>query len=308
MNLDDRARQASSGLKAAVAGSTLTSPIPGSVPWAWVPRVLSAIGAAAVVVVIALLTIQVAPQTPVADTQPPDGTVIPDSIVPRVDELTTTTVTSSTTSVAAPIVDSGAAEPATEVADTDAPPIVITFPANGQSFDEDVIRFTGTTEPGAAVMAGPYAADVDVEGNWSIVLILSNGSNRAVLTASDEAGNESTADVTVVYTAPVTTTTTTKEETTTTTKVVDVVEFTASQVYGSCAESPPFDVFYGTAQPGTKIRVTSDFGGGFVYANDDGNWEIHVEFPDAPPSKGFLVTVKSDATGQTKNFEFAYLP
>lgn len=273
---------------------------------------MSAVGAAAVVVVIALLTIQVMPQTPVADTQPPDGTVIPDSIVPRVDEddLTSSTV-SSTTSVAAPIVGPGASESDnTEVADTDAPPIVITFPANGQSFDEDVIRFTGTTEPGAAVMAGPYAADVDVEGNWSIVLILSNGSNRAVFTASDEAGNESTADVTVVYTAPVTTTTTTKpkEETTTTTKVVDVVEFTASQVYGSCAESPPFDVFYGTAQPGTKIRVTSEFGGGFVYANDDGNWEIHVEFPDAPPSKGFLVTVKSDATGQTKNFEFAYLP
>ncbi|MDH5421642.1 MAG: hypothetical protein OEY55_07555 [Acidimicrobiia bacterium] len=318
MNLDERARQATAGLRATVAASPLSSPIPGMARWEWVPRALAAVGTAAAIVVVAILTIQVAPPTPAPITQPPDGTVIPEFVPPVEDSLLTTDTTelSTVTSLSegdpiAPSGPEGTAGPGEVPADTEAPSLVILSPVNGQVFETDVVRFSGTTEPGAAVRAGRYEADVAPDGTWSIVLILSPGSNRAVFTATDVAGNETTAQVVVDYKRSVadTTTTTTKpkEDTTTTTKA-DFVEFSANQVYGTCPSSPPFDVFWGTAQPGSKVIVTSDYGGGSVFANAEGGWELRVEFPEAPADVFFLVTAKSVATGRAKSFEFAYKP
>lgn len=312
MNLDERARQATSGLKGAVAASTLSSPVPGAAPIAWVPRVMAATGGAVVVFALVFLAMQVAPQTPTPATQPPDGTVIPDGVtVPTVptDEVVTTTTIEATPFVV-PETDAGAQPTTTEALDTIAPVLTITSPTNGQQFDEDVLKFTGMTEPGAVVAAGPYEADVAEDGSWSIVLILNPGSNRAVFTSTDAAGNVATAEVTVSYTPPVTTTTKPKEEPTTTTTIKDevIVDFTANQVHGSCAETPPFDVFYGTAKPGSKVKITSEFGSGFVYANGDGQWELKVVFESAPANDAFIVTVKSEATGETKQFEFEFTP
>ena len=65
-------------------------------------------------------------------------------------------------------------------------------------------------------------------------------------------------------------------------------------------------MYYGTADPGTKVTITSEYGGGTVSANDDGHWEKKVFFPEAPTEVVFLVTVK-DHTGQKKKFEFVSL-
>ena len=194
--------------------------------------------------------------------------------------------------------------------DTTPPALVVTSPKDGQRFDVTTIAFTGTSEPGAIVTAGRYEAVMAENGDWSIVLVLSPGPNRAVFTASDEAGNLSTAEVTVFYDEPVASTTTTtkppKDETTTTTK--PIVEFSANQQYGSCALTPPFDVFWGTAQPGSVVSVSSPYGSGSVEANGDGHWEIKVYFETAPANEPFGVKVKSLATGAFKEFSFKYLP
>lgn len=176
--------------------------------------------------------------------------------------------------------------------DTTPPALAITAPKDGQVFDKKTVRFRGTTEPGATVTAGRYEADVDDAGNWSIVLVLSDGGNRTVFRAVDAAGNEVKVAITVYYEPP-------PEEP----PPPPVVEFTAHATYGTCNLDPPYDVYYGTAAPESKVTITSEYGGGSVYANGEGNWELKVYFPDAPFEVGFLVTVK-DELGHQKSFEF----
>ncbi len=175
--------------------------------------------------------------------------------------------------------------------DTTPPRLAITSPDDGFVSDDKTIRFKGTTEPGAVVTAGRFEANVDDEGNWAIVLVLKEGGNRARFTATDAAGNETTKAITVYYEEP---------------KVEPPPPdwtFTAHATYGSCSFDPPYDVYYGTAKPGSKVIITSEYGGGHVYADDKGNWEIKVYFPDAPYNVGFLVKAK-DAFGNHKSFEF----
>ncbi|MFQ5555364.1 MAG: hypothetical protein ACE5GC_08355 [Acidimicrobiia bacterium] len=79
--------------------------------------------------------------------------------------------------------------------------------------------------------------------------------------------------------------------------------FTAHQKYGSCGEEIPYDVFWGTATPGAEIWVESEYGGGVTHANDDGVWEIRVEFPEAPHGEVFGVIVES-SDGGVEDFTF----
>ena len=159
-----------------------------------------------------------------------------------------------------------------------------------------MIEFRGTTEPGATVFAGQYQAYVDGEGNWSILLVLSPGANGARFVATDAAGNQAEARVTVHYDPP---------KPTTTTKAPEEIEFTAHNVYGSCEETPPFDIYWGTAPPGTPIYVESEYGSGSTTANAEGEWEVKVYFPEAPAEKVFSVKVKNDE-GKKFYFEFIH--
>jgi hypothetical protein len=207
----------------------------------------------------------------------PDGGVLaaPDTTVPP----STTAVPEATT---------------TAPPDTTPPVLIITAPEDGQVFDRTTIRFRGTTEPGAVVTAGKYVADVDDEGNWSIVLVLRDGGNRASFTATDAAGNESTASITVYYEEP-------KEE-----EPPPDVAFTAHSTYGSCELDPPYDVYYGTTEPGATVTITSEYGGGQVRADAEGHWELKVFFPEAPHEVVFPVKAK-DEFGRSKTFEFVSL-
>ena len=83
----------------------------------------------------------------------------------------------------------------------------------------------------------------------------------------------------------------------------EVAEFAAFSQFGSCSETPPYDVYYGTADPGTKVTITSEYGSGTAYADGEGNWEEQVFFPEAPYGQVFAVTLK-DHTGKKKVFEF----
>lgn len=293
-SLDDRARRAADGLQRAVATVAIDeSRIPG------VPRARSfgpgrspgwsmAAGALAAALVIGGVSLVRAPEVvaPVAEVDP---TSVPATSVPVVTEpLPTTPVTVPPTTASAP---------PTTVVDTQPPLIEITFPKPGFVSEEKTITFEGRTERGASVHAGPYEATVAADGTWQITLILSEGSTTATFVAEDAAGNKASASVTVGYEKPVVSTTTTEKP---------VKEFSAYNTYGSCELDPPYDVYYGTGQPGTKIKVVSDYGSGSTIVGEGGGWELKVFFPEAPPGVPFVVNV-SDAFGNKKSFEFVSL-
>ena len=215
-------------------------------------------------------------------------------VIPPVVVTTTEAPVETTTTTEAP----PAVTTTTEPPDTTPPPLDITSPKQDEHFEVDAIDFRGTTEPGASVFAGRYEANVDNEGNWSIRLILSPGANGALFVATDAAGNQTEARVTVHYDVPVTTTKPPKDP-------PKDIEFTAHNVYGSCEETPPYDVYWGTAPPGTPIYVESEYGSGSTEANAEGGWEIKVFFPEAPADKVFAVKVK-DNKGNKKLFEFVH--
>ena len=241
---------------------------------------------AAAVILLVGIAIAPSPEPQVAEptiTVPTIPIQDPDLVAPIPPPVTVPADTTTTSTTAVPVTT----PPPTTQADTTPPPLDISTPRQDQHFEIDKIEFRGTTEPGASVFAGKYEANVDDEGNWSIVLILSPGANGALFTAADAAGNETQARVTVHLDVPEATTTTTKAP-------KEEIEFTAHNVYGFCEEEPPFDVYWGTAPSGTPIYVESEYGSGSTAANDKGEWELSVTFPEAPANKEFTVKVKDD--------------
>jgi hypothetical protein len=84
------------------------------------------------------------------------------------------------------------------------------------------------------------------------------------------------------------------KETPPTTDAKPTVEFTAFATFGSCGEEIPYDIYYGTANPGAKVRVESEYGSGYVHAGpEEGHWELRVEFPEAPVGETFVVRVST---------------
>lgn len=82
----------------------------------------------------------------------------------------------------------------------------------------------------------------------------------------------------------------------------DPWQWSAVQMYGFCEEDPPYDVFHGTTAPGAKVRVESEFGSGYVRADEQGHWEVTVYFPTAPVNEPFQVWVSSE--GHLDDFWF----
>jgi len=171
-----------------------------------------------------------------------------------------------------------------------APAFTLTHPEDGARFKSKVVVFGGTAGDGVTVHRGKYEA-VPSDGEWSMDLVLSPGKNHVSFEGIDQHGSVTTASVTVYYDAPA------KEDD------GETAPFVAHQKYGSCGEETPYDVFYGTAEPGAKITASSAYGGNSTVANEKGKWEMKVTFPDAPSGKTFNVKVKA-STGQSKTFSF----
>ena len=316
--LDDRARMAAQAVHDSVAEYTPAAAFPTVVQrrrWSQVAQ--GALAFAAVVLFLAIGALlrpgpdpSVAEETPatVVEETPdiidetPNPEVLPDLETPF--DPTEPDPDVPVPDLPAPVVprDELPAEPeppVTEAPDTTPPPIAILTPGDGQRFDVASIWFEGTTEPGAAVAAGRWQADVDERGNWAIKLVLTEGANRATFIATDAAGNQATASVVVYYGPPPP-----PKDDRGGDEPAEWV-FSAHQVYGSCAEVPPFDVFWGTAEPGTVVTISSEFGSGATEVNADGAWEVKVFFEEAPIGKVFAVKVK-DVHGNKKTFEFVH--
>ncbi len=327
LTFDERARQAAAGVKEAVDSAdlqlfaagipALRTAEPAPRGFRWSDRWVAAAGAFAAIIIvvgIALLPGRLfAPDGEVAaTTQPtvPDSVVLPsngtggtDGTVTTIEETTTTTQAEGPTTVAA---------------DTTPPELNVISPEDGATVSGEqsetgrgLLQFHGTTEVGAKVIAaGQWEADVAADGSWEIILGLNSGSNIVEFTAIDEAGNETKVQLTVIYEppAPTTTTSTTEPEQEPDGEGTSgSTEFTATAQFGECAEIPPYDVYWGTAPAGAKVTISSEYGGGTVYADETGNWEIRVEFPEAPTGVEFPVTVTHVETGQSKVFGFISL-
>ncbi len=81
--------------------------------------------------------------------------------------------------------------------DATPPAMQVIGPADDATVRTRVVTFWGVTEHGASVRSGPFLADTDPFGNWTIDLILATGQNGAVFTATDEAGNEKSVKIVV---------------------------------------------------------------------------------------------------------------
>jgi hypothetical protein len=190
--------------------------------------------------------------------------------------------------------------------DTTPPALTITRPEEGAHVSEKAFTFKGTTEPAARVAVGQFQANVDGQGNWSLMLILSPGANTVSFTATDGAGNAATASVTVTYDVPQEKPVEKPKESPKEHPKKDKSHsqgFWAEQKFGSCSENPPYDVFYGKGTPGTHVSVSSPYGSGSTTVGDDHHWKAKVFFPSAPIGQAFEVTVTSSDGGQ-KTFQF----
>ena len=176
----------------------------------------------------------------------------------------------------------------------------ITKPKDGSHVEKKVVRFGGEAADGVTVHRGKYKAE-SKGGEWGIELVLSPGKNKVTFEAVHTSGATEVETVTVYYDAPKGEDKP-KDDKPKEDKPKDVA-FTAKQKYGSCGEDVPYDVFWGTAAPGAKIKVTSEYGSGSTKANEKGHWEIKVKFPNSKPGDTFKVKVTS-SDGGSKKFTF----
>ena len=207
----------------------------------------------------------------------------------------------------------------------DTPPVVeILHPEDGQVFTTHEIVFEGITEPGARVFFGDREAEVSDNGSWRIVLHLDWGENKVTAEAVDEHENSATDSVTVIAKEPEQPKPEPKEQPKEQPKEepkeqpkeqpkeepkeepkdeVQEWEFKAHQLYGECNESPPYDVFWGTGKPGSRIVAEAKYGRKVTEVNDHGEWELKLIFEEAPVGEVFVIHVV-DEFGHVAEFEF----
>lgn len=70
------------------------------------------------------------------------------------------------------------------------------------------------------------------------------------------------------------------------------VAFTASQQRSELTSAPYTNTYSGTTTPGTKVKVVSDHGWGYAWADDAGNWTITVTFDPPAGTTSFPVTAR----------------
>src|SRR6266702_3808197 len=87
--------------------------------------------------------------------------------------------------------------------DTVSPSILITTPADGTTTDRPVISVSGITEPAVALVVNGIVVAVGADGNFSVDVALHPGTNVVRATATDRAGNQANATVTVVFADPI---------------------------------------------------------------------------------------------------------
>lgn len=324
MTLDDRARHAAAAIRESVGSAELMlfeAGVPGARksdrPTVRV-RALAFGGAFAVVVLVVGLSLLpgrlFAPDDSDVAGQGAQG-IGQEAVVPPEDSVPSNTVPADSVGTQVPrgSVD-GQFDQALK--------LTILSPVDGEEVFDESVTFSGTVAPGSKVYARTadvVEAEVDVEGNWFIRLLVQAPATTARFFAEDSAGNQSSdASVTVIYTPPSPDATivpdppeddpsegnASDDDQSTSEGSPPTVAFTASEEFGSGSGEAAFDVYSGAATPDDRIRVASEYGQGGVRADDEGQWSVRVTFGQAPPNEPFTVTVTNLGTGETFEFEF----
>ncbi len=79
------------------------------------------------------------------------------------------------------------------------PKLDLSSPKDGDSFKDSPIVVLGTTDPNASVTVNDHLAIVTGSGSFSYNLTLTNGDNKVKIVATDQAGNQTTKEITVKY-------------------------------------------------------------------------------------------------------------
>ncbi len=182
--------------------------------------------------------------------------------------------------------------------------IEILHPKPEQVVSDEYLVFEGHVSADTRVFRGKYEAEVTyLEGEglgvWRLALVLSVGEQRVTFEAVGPDGESATDSVVVIY-QPVASEEEPKEEPK---EEPGTYDFTAHQKYGTCGEAPPYDVFYGTGQPGTKVWIESVHGGASTTIGELGHWDLKVTFYEAPCNEEFDVILETDA-GDRREFRF----
>ena len=80
------------------------------------------------------------------------------------------------------------------------------------------------------------------------------------------------------------------------------IEFTANLGADGQANSPMTQGFFGTAQPGSAIRVGSEWGVAETTAGPGGQWETTLVMHEVPPGTNVAVRITSSTTDRVREF------
>ncbi|HEX4983621.1 MAG TPA: hypothetical protein VFV63_18080, partial [Ilumatobacteraceae bacterium] len=80
------------------------------------------------------------------------------------------------------------------------------------------------------------------------------------------------------------------------------IEFTANLGLDGQANTPMTQGFYGTAQPGSAIRIASEWGVAETLVGPNGNWDATLVMAEVPPGTTVAVRITSSATDTVREF------
>lgn len=141
--------------------------------------------------------------------------------------------------------------------------------------------YTGTAAPGAKVAVvsthGTGHGWADDAGRWQVVVDFDPPPGETTFTVTARLHHQP--DVARTFTL-----TTVAQESTRT--------FTADQQRSTLEGAPYTNVYSGTANPGEKIKVVSDHGWAYAYADEAGTWRVQVTFDPPAGTTTFAVTAR----------------
>ncbi len=77
--------------------------------------------------------------------------------------------------------------------------LTVTEPADNSIINADKVEVRGRTTPGAVVSVNGELAEVDEEGNFTMIVVLEEGPNIIEVIASDLEGNQESCVLVIIY-------------------------------------------------------------------------------------------------------------
>jgi hypothetical protein len=188
-------------------------------------------------------------------------------------------------------------EPTVAPTESTLPPAVIEFTAklgtDGRAQSPMKQGFYGNAQPGSAIrVASDYGvaeAIANGEGKWKTTLTMREVPDGAVVAVRiTSSTSERVREFALERPAPP--------------PPPATVEFTANLGADGQANSPMTQGFYGTAQPGSAIRVGSEWGVAETTAGPAGQWEAQLVMPEVPPGATVAVRITSNTSDRVREF------